>query len=86
MSISQVVILSIYPVEKKGTVMGWYGLACGAAPVIAPTLAGILVDVINWRAIFGLALAVMLLSLIIAWFVFDDVLETYKKKLINSTP
>ena len=80
MSISQVVILSIYPVEKKGTVMGWYGLACGAAPVIAPTLAGILVDVINWRAIFGLALAVMLLSLIIAWFVFDDVLETYKKK------
>ena len=80
MSISQVVILSIYPVEKKGTVMGWYGLACGAAPVIAPTLAGILVDVINWKAIFGLALAVMLLSLIIAWFVFDDVLETYKKK------
>lgn len=80
MSIAQVVILSIFPAERKGTVMGWYGLACGAAPVIAPTLAGILVDLINWRAIFALALAVMLLSLLMAWLVFDDVLETCKKK------
>lgn len=80
MSIAQVVILSIYPDNKKGTVMGWYGLASGAAPVIAPTLAGILVDLINWRAIFGLALAVMILSLVMAWLVFSDVLETSRKK------
>lgn len=80
MSIAQVVILTIYPEEKKGTVMGWYGLACGAAPVIAPTLAGILVDVINWRAIFALALLVMVIAFCIAWGIFDNVLETWQKK------
>ena len=80
MAIAQVVILSIYPEEKKGTIMGWYGLASGAAPVIAPTLAGVLVDLINWRAIFGLALAVMLISFLIACLVFEDVLETENKK------
>ncbi len=79
-AIAQVVILSIYPEEKKGTIMGWYGLASGAAPVIAPTLAGVLVDLINWRAIFGLALAVMLISFLIACLVFEDVLETENKK------
>ncbi len=76
LSVAQVAILTIYPPEKKGTVMGWYGLASGAAPVIAPTLAGLLVDLIHWRAIFGLALIVMIIALIVAWFVFADVLET----------
>lgn len=76
LSVAQVAILTIYPPEKKGTVMGWYGLASGAAPVIAPTLAGLLVDLIHWRAIFGLALIVMVIALVAAWFVFADVLET----------
>ena len=43
-SMSQVVLLIIYPLEKRGTIMGWYGLSIGAAPVIAPTLAGVIVD------------------------------------------
>lgn len=80
MSISQVVILSIYPAEKKGTIMGWYGLAIGAAPVIAPTLAGILVDSVGWRVIFYIVIAIMALAFITAVVVFDDVLETYNKK------
>ena len=41
---TQVVVLTIYPVEQRGTVMGIYGLAVGAAPVVAPTLAGIIID------------------------------------------
>lgn len=80
MSISQVVILSIYPAEKKGTIMGWYGLAISAAPVIAPTLAGILVDSVGWRVIFYIVIAIMALAFITAVVVFDDVLETYNKK------
>ncbi|MDO4205341.1 MAG: MFS transporter [Streptococcus gallolyticus] len=36
LAMSQVVILTIFPAEKRGTVMGWYGLASGAAPVLAP--------------------------------------------------
>ncbi|MCH5251809.1 MAG: multidrug efflux MFS transporter [Lachnospiraceae bacterium] len=79
-SMAQVIILSIFPNEKKGTAMGWYGLSVGAAPVIAPTLAGMIVDVFGWRMIFYIAAAIMILSLVYAICVFDNVLDTMKKK------
>jgi EmrB/QacA subfamily drug resistance transporter len=79
-SMAQVILLSIYPAEKKGTVMGWYGLSVGAAPVIAPTIAGFIVDKCGWRMIFIIAIVIMLVSFVFAIFVFDDVLETVKKK------
>lgn len=30
---AQVVLLTIYPIEKKGPIVGWYGLSVGATPV-----------------------------------------------------
>ena len=44
MSAAQVVILTVYPIEKRGTMMGTYGLATTAAPIIAPTIAGLMID------------------------------------------
>lgn len=79
-SMAQVVLLSIYPPEKRGSIMGWYGLSVGASPVIAPTLAGILVDSCGWRMIFYVAIAIMIVSLFFALKVFDNVLDTAKKK------
>lgn len=75
-AMAQVVILSIYPIEKRGTVMGWYGLAIGAAPIVAPTLAGLMVDTLGWRTIFILAFVIMLVSFVWALLVFGNVLET----------
>lgn len=40
LSLTQVVVLSAYPSEAQGRVMGIYGLAVSAAPVLAPTLSG----------------------------------------------
>lgn len=79
-SMAQVIILTIYPEEKKGSAMGWYGLSVGAAPVLAPTLAGLLVDSFGWKMIFYVAMAIMLISLIYAICTFDNVLDTAKKK------
>ncbi len=79
-SMAQVIILSIFPAERKGTAMGWYGLSIGAAPVIAPTLAGILVDTIGWRMIFFLSMFIMIASFVYCLFVMDNVLDTEKKK------
>lgn len=78
-SMAQVIILTIYPDEKKGSAMGWYGLSVGAAPVLAPTLAGLLVDSFGWKMIFYAAMAIMLISLIYAICTFDNVLDTAKK-------
>lgn len=75
-SMAQVVILTIFPKEKMGTAMGWYGLSVGAAPVIAPTIAGLLVDNMGWRMIFVLAIIIMAVSLVYAIYVFENVLDT----------
>jgi EmrB/QacA subfamily drug resistance transporter len=79
LSAAQVIILTIYPAEKKGTMMGTYGLATTAAPVIAPTLAGLMIDAFGWKSIFYLVLAVMALSFLMAMFVFENVLELQNK-------
>ncbi|ORX87586.1 MFS family major facilitator transporter [Anaeromyces robustus] len=78
-AMSQVIILTIYPPEKRGTVMGWYGLSVGFSPIIAPTLAGILVDYISWRMIFVVSIVIMGFSLISALFIFKNVLPIIKK-------
>lgn len=79
-SMTQVILLTIYPPEQRGSVMGWYGLSIGAAPVIAPALAGMIVDTYGWRMIFYVAIAIIVLSLICACIVFENVLDTAKKK------
>ncbi len=79
-SMAQVITLTIFPPEQKGTAMGFYGLAIGAAPVIAPTLAGLLVDSIGWRWIFFISMGIMIISLIYALLVFTDVLDTRKSR------
>lgn len=74
-SMGQVIILSMYPAEKKGTMMGWYGLAATAAPIIAPTIAGVLVDTVGWKYIFIYTMMIMLISLVMSAINFSDVLE-----------
>jgi EmrB/QacA subfamily drug resistance transporter len=80
LSVAQVTILTIYPIEKKGTMMGTYGLATTAAPVIAPTIAGLMIDAFGWKSIFYVVLVVMVISFIMACIVFEDVLELQDKK------
>ncbi|MBR1598970.1 MAG: multidrug efflux MFS transporter [Lachnospiraceae bacterium] len=79
-SLAQVVLLTIYPPEKKGTIMGWYGLSVGAAPVIAPTIAGLFVDTVGWRMIFIVTLCILAAALLFAFLCFDDVLDTEIRK------
>lgn len=79
-SAAQVIILSVYPAEKKGTMMGTYGLATTAAPIIAPTLAGLMIDAFGWKSIFYLVLAIMVISFLISGAVFENVLELQNKK------
>lgn len=80
LSAAQVIILSVYPPEKRGTMMGTYGLATTAAPIIAPTIAGLMIDAFGWKSIFCLVLIIMLFSLLFSCFVFENVLELQNKK------
>lgn len=80
MTAAQVVIMTIYPIKKRGTMMGTYRLATTAAPVVAPTIAGLMIDAFGWKSIFYVSLVIMILSFIISCIVFEDVLELQDKK------
>ena len=79
-AMAQVILLTIYPPDRRGSVMGWYGLSVSAAPVIAPTIAGLIIDALSWRAIFWCVLPIIAVSLAFAVFVFADVLESRPKR------
>lgn len=79
-SAAQVVILTVYPAERKGTMMGTYGLATTAAPIIAPTVAGLMIDAFGWKSIFYLVLVIMAVSFAISAAIFEDVLEIQDKR------
>lgn len=80
MSAAQVIILTVYPPEKRGTMMGTYGLATTAAPIIAPTVAGLMIDAFGWKSIFYLVMIILIVSFIISGIVFEDLLEIQNKK------
>lgn len=48
------VILLVFPREKRGTAMGVIGLIIGFAPAVGPSLSGLLVDSVGWRALFAI--------------------------------
>lgn len=78
LSLTQVVILTIYPPEKQGGVMGIYGLAASAAPIIAPTITGLLIDYMSWRIIFWTGLVVAVADILLAFVFVKNVLPTEK--------
>lgn len=65
-SLTQVAVVQIFPVEKTGTYMGIYGLAVGGVPVFAPTLAGVISDTFGYRYIFIGGAALTIITLIMA--------------------
>lgn len=79
MPLMQVVFLSIYPVEKRGTVMGMIGLVVGFAPAIGPTLGGFILQALSWRYLFILALPFGILILLATWGFVQNVSEANSK-------
>lgn len=78
MSMAQVVLMTIYTRERHGTVLGWYGLSMSAAPIIAPTIAGVMINIFGWRGAFYLPLVIAVLSLIITVFTMVDIVDVQK--------
>ncbi len=46
------VILLIFPRERRGSAMGLVSLVIGFAPAVGPSVSGVLVETIGWRALF----------------------------------
>ncbi|HDA7797703.1 TPA: DHA2 family efflux MFS transporter permease subunit [Staphylococcus aureus] len=52
MPLGSIVIITIYPPEKRGVAMGTMGIAMILAPAIGPTLSGYIVQNYHWNVMF----------------------------------
>lgn len=64
MPLMQTILLTMYPKEKRGAVMGLAGLVTGFAPAVGPTLSGWILANFTWRHLFYTVLPVSLIVLI----------------------
>lgn len=68
MSFQMTTMISIYPIEKRGSILGLSSLIISAGPAIGPTLAGFILQVLPWRWLFILVLPFMVLAWIGGYF------------------
>lgn len=54
MPFTQLTLMAIYPPQRHGAVIGAYSLCSTFAPVVAPSLAGLMVDWLGWASMFWL--------------------------------
>lgn len=59
-------ILLSFPRESRGAAMGIVGLVIGFAPAVGPTVGGLLVDLIGWRALFCVVVALSVVVILLA--------------------
>ena len=63
------VLMLTFPIDKRGSAMGIFGVVIAFAPAIGPTVAGIIIDNASWHDMFfiiaGLSALVIVLSLFV---------------------
>ena len=70
------IMLVSFPREKRGSVMGVFGLVMIAGPAIGPTLSGYIVQCYDWRFLFEMILPFAALNLALAVWKLKNVMGT----------
>lgn len=73
MPLLTVVVLNLFPMERRGRAMGLIGLAMNFAPAIGPTLSGWIVEQYNWRNLFFIIIPFAILDIVVAIFLLKNV-------------
>lgn len=81
MPLLQTILFLVFPVEKRGTAMGLFGLVISFAPAIGPTLSGWLIDHFPWRSLFYVILPIVIIDIIVAYFILKNVTEQKYSKV-----
>lgn len=65
--LTQNVIFTIFPPDKRGKAMGMMGLVMLAGPTLGPTLAGLILDTLSWHWIFLLTIPFLIISFLVGY-------------------
>lgn len=81
MPLMNTVLLLIFPPEKRGSVMGIFGLVVCFAPAIGPTLAGLVIDTWSWHYLFYMLIPIIVFDTIFLFFFMKDVVPLKNPKI-----
>ena len=81
MPLMQTILFAIFPIHRRGTAMGTFGLVISFAPAIGPTLSGFIVDHWSWRVLFVMMLPITLGALVFAHLTLRNVTEQTDPRL-----
>ncbi|MCC2252183.1 DHA2 family efflux MFS transporter permease subunit [Virgibacillus sp. AGTR] len=81
MPLMQTILFLIFPIEKRGSAMGMFGLVIAFAPAIGPTLSGWLVEHFPWRSLFFVILPIIIVDIIVAYFILKNITNRTFPKL-----
>ena len=57
MPLVMTVLMWTFPIDRRGTAMGVFGIVIAFAPAVGPTVAGIIIDQANWHIMFWIIAA-----------------------------
>lgn len=81
MPLLQTILFAIFPLEKRGSAMGMFGLVIGFAPAIGPSLSGWIIDHYPWQVLFFMMLPIAFIAMVAAYFLLKNVTEQTNPKL-----
>ncbi len=76
--LTQNVIFTIFPPNRRGAAMGVMGLVMLAGPALGPTIAGLILDTLSWHWIFWVTIPFLLFSFIFGIMYLPNVNEIRK--------
>lgn len=68
-------VLNVVSPDRRGRTMGNISIVMSVAPAVGPTLAGLILNVLEWRWMFGLVLPIALLGLVLGSLFIRNVTE-----------
>ena len=78
MPLVMTVLMWTFPVDKRGTAMGLFGIVIAFGPAIGPTVAGIIIDRYTWHEMFYIITVLSAIVVLIGVFVLQKGGETNK--------
>lgn len=68
-------VLNLVPADRRGRTMGNISIVISVAPAVGPTLSGLILDVLDWRWLFGLVLPIAVGGLVLGALFIRNVTE-----------
>ena len=65
-------IILLFPRERRGSAMGIVGLVISFAPAVGPSISGILIDSVGWRALFVIVVVLAIAVVTVAGFFLEN--------------